>query len=157
MNAEVVDTNVLVAANARDTHISPECADVCIDALLSIQYEKIVVIDDGWRILGEYQRNANSQSQPGPGDAFLLWILRNHFNPERCEQVRITALGGSDSDFEEFPLDPDLERLDRSDRKFVAVARERVATCRAQRHGQRLALPSRGAGPPWHPSEVPLS
>ena len=41
---------------------------------------------------------------------------------ERCEQVEITPIGGSDWDFEEFPLDSELGTFDRSDRKFVAVA-----------------------------------
>lgn len=123
MIAEVVDTNVLVAANARDTHAPPKCALACIDALTAIQRDKLIVIDDRWRILGEYQRNASSTGQPGTGDTFLLWLLRNQANPTRCEQVTITPRAGNGEDFQEFPLDPELETFDRSDRKFVAVAR----------------------------------
>ncbi|MFN8557994.1 MAG: hypothetical protein U0531_11845 [Dehalococcoidia bacterium] len=120
--AEVVDTNVLVAANARDTHASPVCSRACKDALVTIQRSKRVVLDDGRRILKEYLANASSSGQPGVGDAFLLWVLRNQANRRHCEQVTITPRAGADDNFEEFPIDPDLAGFDRADRKFVAVA-----------------------------------
>jgi hypothetical protein len=122
MIGEVLDTNVLAVANDRGTHAPSACIQACIRAILSIQREKLIVIDDGWRILGEYQRNASSSGQPGVGDAFLLWLLRNHANPDRCERVSITPRSGTDDDFNEFPDDPALEGFDRADRKFVAVA-----------------------------------
>ena len=57
--------------------------------------------------------------------AFFIWIIRNRWNPEACEEVSITedpnSLDGCD--FAEFPNDPDLDGFDRDDRKFVAVAR----------------------------------
>lgn len=128
MTGEVVDTNVLTAANGRDTHAPPACLRACVRALTAIQRHKLVVIDDGWRILREYQRNASTSGQPGVGDAFLLWLLRNHANPDRCERVAISHRAGTDDDFAEFPADPDLQGFDRSDREFVAVARASVHT-----------------------------
>lgn len=121
--AHVVDTNVLTTANGRDTHAPPECIRACIHALVAIQHGILIVIDDGWRILREYQRNASSSGQPGVGDAFLLWLLRNQANPSRCQRVSLTTRRGTEEAFDEFPDDPDLEGFDRSDRKFVAAAR----------------------------------
>lgn len=64
-------------------------------------------------------RNLRSEGQPGPGDAFLKWVLTNRSNPQRCALVSLTPQGDS---FLEFPNDPDLEGFDPSDHKFAAVA-----------------------------------
>jgi len=81
-----------------------------------------LVLDDHWLIIREYQRNLRSEGQPGFGDAFLKWVLTNRTNSARCEFVSITPTDNYETDFVEFPRDPDLMRFDPSDRKFVAVA-----------------------------------
>ena len=81
-----------------------------------------IVLDDGYRILSEYQDHLRSDGQPGEGDAFLKWVLTNQANPQRCAQVHINSTEDGDN-FVEFPDDPDLKGFDRSDRKFVAAAR----------------------------------
>ena len=45
------------------------------------------------------------------------------YNPDRCESVEITPRNDLEDDFHEFPDDPALANFDRSDRKYVAVAR----------------------------------
>ena len=40
----------------------------------------------------------------------------------QCDLVSITPVEGSETDFEEFPKDPELENFDLDDRKFIAVA-----------------------------------
>ena len=80
-----------------------------------------LVLDDDWQILGEYAQNLHSTGTD-IGDRFLLWVLRNWRNPERCDLVHITPVNGSENEFEEFPDDPALNDFDPDDRKFIAVA-----------------------------------
>jgi hypothetical protein len=118
----VVDTNVAVVANKNHPEASPQCVLSCIQAMEELKLSGKLVLDDRWRIIREYQNNLSSTGQPGYGDAFLKWVLRNRENPLRCQQVTIHPIDGSETDFEEFPKDPALQALDPSDRKFVAVA-----------------------------------
>ena len=39
-----------------------------------------------------------------------------------CDKIPITSIGGSNTEFDEFPVDPALAKFDDDDRKFVAVA-----------------------------------
>ncbi|MFZ1466532.1 MAG: hypothetical protein WAV60_21025, partial [Anaerolineae bacterium] len=120
----IVDTNVPIAANKMSSQATPGCIETCIRELKEIERRHTLVLDDGWRILREYQRHLKSSGQPGVGDRFLKWALINRHNPQRCEQVHITASLASEEDqeFAEFPQDLRLAGFDRSDRKFVAVA-----------------------------------
>jgi hypothetical protein len=123
VSAFVVDTNVLAVANRKAPQASPLCVKVCADYLRSIERGHLLVLDDGWRIIREYERLASSTGQPGLGDRFLKWVLRNLTNSCRCERVSLTLRSDDADDFEQFPDDPDLVGFDRADRKFAAVAR----------------------------------
>jgi hypothetical protein len=117
----IVDTNVLIVANGRDCpQASPECVLACVRRLRDIEQHGTLVLDDGWHIIGEYKHKVSQTGQPGLGDAFLKWVLTNQSNPQRIEKVSITPI--EDEGFAEFPNTPGLEKFDRSDRKFVAVA-----------------------------------
>ena len=121
----VVDTNVAKVANGREEspQASPNCVNMCINRLEGIvRGEEKLVLDNRWIILGEYLRNLRSSGEPGAGDRFLGWVLRNWTNPERCALVPITPVDGSESEFEEFPDDPALHCFHKKDRKFIAVA-----------------------------------
>lgn len=121
MMAVIVDTNVAVVANGQSSQASPNCVDTCINRLEGIiRGEEKLVLDDMWAILGEYMRNLRSSGEPGAGDRFLLWLLRN--KDTQCDLVSITPVNGSDNAFEEFPDDPALNDFDPADRKFIAVA-----------------------------------
>jgi hypothetical protein len=122
--AFVVDTNVLVVANGRDTHADKKCVGKSIEALETVRDAGIIVLDDQNAILREYANYCHYSGQPGAGDAFLRWAWRNQAVAEACERVRITPKAGKPEDYEEFPDDPALKGFDRNDRKFVAVARE---------------------------------
>lgn len=116
----VIDTNVLLVANQQHAHVSPDCIIACVNRLKDLQATGVVVVDDGFRIIGEYQNKTNTKSQRGVGDVFLKWLLRNQSNTTRVEQVSITEL--SADRFFEFP-DAALELIfDPPDRKFAAVA-----------------------------------
>lgn len=117
----IIDTNVLIAANGRDCpQVTPQCRLKSSQYLRDLQIKGTIVIDNQWLILNEYKHKVNQTGQPGIGDAFLKWILQNLANLKRCEQVTITPL--ENGSFKEFPNDPELEKFDRSDHKFVAVA-----------------------------------
>lgn len=124
MKAFVIDTNVGVVANEGHPEASPECVTACTNFLEGIvNGEALVVIDAGWEILDEYLRYMSSSGQPGPGDAFLKWLLNNQANSDRCEQVWIDQVIDPEDNggYDQFPDDPELATFDPSDRKFVAV------------------------------------
>jgi hypothetical protein len=117
----VIDTNVLIAANGRDCEqATPACQLACIQSLRNTQTQDFLVIDDGFHILKQYQKEVSPTGQPGVGDAFLKWVLTNQGNPQRCQQVHITPT--ADDNFKEFPDSPGLRSFDKDERKFVAVA-----------------------------------
>ncbi len=116
----VIDTNVLLVANRQHDDVSPECVQECVKRLLSMQKGGITVVDDGFRILREYQNKTHPNQPKGVGDAYLKWLLQNKSNPRHVEQVAVTVTGIDT--FEEFPC-PELQpEFDAPDRKFVAVA-----------------------------------
>ncbi len=116
----VIDTNVLLVANGQHADVSPECVIECVQRLQAMQKLGVTVIDDGYRILGEYQHKTRLNPPKGVGDVFLKWLLRQAGNSARVEQVPLTEIAGNR--FAEFP-DPALEPdFDAPDRKFAAVA-----------------------------------
>ena len=116
----IVDTNIVLIANQQHKDVSSECVSECTLQLLTITQSGRVAIDDGFRILKEYQRKTNANQGNRIGDAFVKWVLRNNANPTRCDQVQLKnhPVRG----FESFPDDLDLKDFDISDRMFVAVA-----------------------------------
>ena len=120
MSAAVVDTNVLLVANGSHANVSQACQAECVMRLLAQQRSGVTVIDDGHRILSEYQRKTSPNQPKGVGDAFLKWLLQNKGNTARVHLVTITET--AHDMYREFP-DPALQpRFDASDRKFAAVA-----------------------------------
>lgn len=116
----VIDTNVLLVANEQHSDVSFECIEECVRRLQAMEKSGITVIDDGFRILGEYQHKTKLNPPKGVGDLFLKYLLRNAGNSARVEQVCLTESG--ENLFDEFP-DPILQRVfDAPDRKFAAVA-----------------------------------
>ena len=117
----VVDTNVAVVANGQSPQASPNCVAICINRLERIiRGEEKLVLDNRWIIISEYRDNLRSSGEPGAGDRFLLWLLRN--KDTQCDLVPIKPVNGSEREFEEFPDDPALNGFDPADRKFIAVA-----------------------------------
>lgn len=118
MTPTVIDTNVLVVANGGQNQASEECQLACVNALLQARRGR-VLIDSLGLILKEYGDNVCFYQPPLAGSEFYRWLC-NHLGQESCRAVDITPTGDS---FAEFPDDPDLAGFDRSDHKFVAVAR----------------------------------
>lgn len=120
MTAVVVDTNVILVANEAHADVSPECVIECVNRLQGLMSNGSIVIDDAYRIVGEYRNKTNSKSGKGPGDVFLKWLLNKQGDPTRVHQVKLTEL--SEDHFTEFPAPAIEASFDRPDRKFAAVA-----------------------------------
>ena len=124
MNAVIVDTNIIIAANGGAVHASPDNVAQCQKRIKQIlEQQETSLIDDGWRIINEYKRYVNLETRKGIGDLFVKTLLQNLMRrPAICTMVRINPLDGSETDFEEFPTTEALSDFDVADRKFIAVA-----------------------------------
>lgn len=120
MKIAVVDTNVILIANNAHAEASPECVIACINLLSELMKSGVLVLDDGYRILLEYQKKTTPRKGKGVGDLFVQWALRHQGQRKHVQAVVLTE--PQKDRFEEFP-DSVLEPLfDAPDRKFVAVA-----------------------------------
>ena len=113
----VVDTNVLLVANGQHTDVSPLCVGACIQCLLDIQRAGCVALDDGYKILAEYQHKTSHQQGKGVGDVFLKGLLRN-----AVRSVKTPITPHAQRGYDSFPDEASLANFDPADRKFVAVA-----------------------------------
>jgi hypothetical protein len=90
---KVVDTNVAVIANGRDTHASDGCRLLAIDLLSNLVERERVVIDEAGAVLAEYARHLHPRGQPGVGDWFYRHVLDNQGNPSPHFSQRVGASG----------------------------------------------------------------
>lgn len=120
MSVTVIDTNVLLVANGSHPDVSDACREECIKKLLMQQQRGITVIDDGYRILSEYQNKTRPNQPKGVGDAFLKWLLQNQRNIKHVHQVSLTET--TKDCFVEFPCIHLQSSFDPPDRKFAAAA-----------------------------------
>jgi hypothetical protein len=121
----VIDTNVLVVADGRHADVSPECVQACTARLNAVRLHSVVVVDDAYRLFGEYQKNLDAKHGKNAGAVFLKWLAQNLANPRHVVQVPLTD-DGLDG-FAEFPVATLQDKFDPSDRKFAAVANARPA------------------------------
>ena len=150
MDAVIVDTNVIAIANRKGEHASLECIERCQQRLGQIlSNSEKVVVDDRWRIFGEYAKYVDNRTPKWIGDIFVKTLLQNLKNPAICDMVHITPVKVTDragggrvngcsrvhitplkengkvvaTDFAEFPnKDAALAKFHKKDRKFIAVA-----------------------------------
>lgn len=118
MTAFVVDTNVAVVANGRDTDADEQCQLACVEKLESVVAAEVVAIDDGGAILKEYMDRLNLSGRPGVGDAYLRHVFNYQGQNHRVRRVAVTPREDDGRGYEELPENT----FDRSDRKFLAVA-----------------------------------
>lgn len=116
----VIDTNVLLVASQRHEGVSPQCVQTCVERLLRIRQSEQVVVDDAFRILGEYQNKLDPDRGKSVGEAFLKWLLQNQANRNRVHRITLTERAAND--YTEFPDQALAAEFDPPDRKFVAVA-----------------------------------
>ena len=118
----VVDTNVATTANDANPGAPQACVVNSAKALQHVMRHGHVFVDQAGEIVLEYRRNLGAGGQPGPGDAFLKWLLTHEWNSARCTRVAITAKADNADDYEELPTPADGTVYDMSDRKFLAVS-----------------------------------
>ena len=118
-NRAVVDTNVLVAANGRDTHVEVSCQLRCVDELAKLSREGVVCVDDKGLIMGEYERRTGHMGQAKPGTVFCKHVWRKMGDSSR---VRLIPVDPQDAEGRDFS-DPELPSNNlKKDAKFLAVA-----------------------------------
>jgi hypothetical protein len=120
----IIDTNVIVSVDDTDPVAKPHCVVRCQEVIAESR-NSVVALDDDDLIITEYLKNVSHRYPFAVGAQFVMDLRLHRFDPERCELVHIVP--NEHRGFEEFPVDPDLETFDRSDRKFVAVAIASVA------------------------------
>jgi len=117
----VVETNVSIAANGRDTHASLACQFTCVEfleKLVSSQSRDQVLLDEQGLIFDEYKRHLNYKGQPGVGDMFFKYLHDHMYLDGKVRLVAITPLADEARGFAELPANP----VDKSDRKFLVTA-----------------------------------
>lgn len=117
----VVETNVSIAANGRDTHASLTCQYTCIEfleGLVAPNSHMTIVLDEQELIFNEYRNYLNYKGQPGVGDIFFKHLHDHKYLGEKVKLISITPIADETRGFEELPANP----IDKSDRKFLAAA-----------------------------------
>ncbi len=116
----IIDTNVAIAANGRDTHASEECQLNCIEKLLNLVQDRkyTIHLDALDLIFDEYTKHLLFRGQPGVGDMFFKHLHDNKYTETLIKLVTITPNEDDDTGFDELPVN----RVDKSDRKFLATA-----------------------------------
>ncbi len=118
MKRFVVDTNVAIVASGREMTADLPCQLACVKILQSLVSDEVVVVDDKGLIFDEYKRRLSFSGRPGIGDVFFKYVFDHQYRGERVLRVTVTPSEDDRCGFEELPLN----RLDRADRKFLAVA-----------------------------------
>jgi hypothetical protein len=120
MKRRVVDTNVGIVANGRNTNATLSCRLAALNALASIMNGGRIVVDTAGDMESEYRTYFNPSGQPGVGDRFFQAVLADFAG--KAERVYLEKR--ADGSFADFPMDSDLASFDPSDRKFAAAARK---------------------------------
>lgn len=118
-NRAVVDTNVLVAANGRDTHVEINCQRKCMEELARLASREVVCVDDKGLIMREYERRVTSSQQAGPGTVFYKEVWRQMGDSNRVRLIPVEPCDDEGRDFADPILPPNNLK---KDAKFLAVA-----------------------------------
>lgn len=123
MKYVVVDTNVpLKAANMHpENDLDRKCSHACLDFINDlVSSDDILVVDAGREILNEYSKKIDTHAEDNVATVFLTWVLRGILTNKVYQQQINRAENGA---YLEFPSSETLKKFDKSDRKFVAVAK----------------------------------
>lgn len=117
MTKFVIDTNVAIVANRRNTHASENCQNACIELLENCK-DLHIAIDDVGLLVDEYANKLNPSGRPGVGDAFFKYLRNYQYASDKIHRVKITPINDDSRGFAELPKN----QVDKSDRKFLATA-----------------------------------
>ena len=113
----VIDTNVGISANGRNTHAPLRCQLACSDFLAMCRTLHIA-LDNQNLIMTEYEKYFYYKGEPGVGDMFFKYLHDNQHASDKIQRVKITPINSDNRGFEELPEN----QVDPSDRKFLATA-----------------------------------
>lgn len=119
----VIDTNVAISANGRETHASSKCQLACIEWLENCR-NIFIALDENGLIMNEYEKHLNYSGQPDVGDMFFKYLHDNQYVEEKVFRIKITPSNDENRGFVELPEN----QVDKSDRKFLATAVKAKAT-----------------------------
>lgn len=121
MTEYIVDTNVPLVAQGSSIQMSNDCILNCASFLDQLfQGHFLLVIDNGYHLIDEYQNQMDKGTQYHYGNRFLKWVYTNQANPKKIKTVEINQL--DEFNFKEVPQSIIDIGFDNSDRKFIAVA-----------------------------------
>lgn len=116
---KVIETNVAISANGKNTHASLECQLACVTFLSKVVARKEpIAIDELGLILEEYAKYLNYSGQPEVGDEFFKYLNDHQYYSDQVLRVQITPNNEPERGFDELPINS----MDPSDRKFLVVA-----------------------------------
>jgi hypothetical protein len=115
---KVIDTNVILVANAQHGKASEECVIACVQLLKEFERSGVLAIDDSGLILSEYLNKTKPWKDKGAGDVFVKWAHQQMGSP----QISVVSIHEHKGFFDEFPDKVLQTSFDAADRKFVAVA-----------------------------------
>lgn len=122
----IIDTNVICEAGRTDyemdSSLAVRCTEMCIDFIYNFIKSPTsrLVLDTGWEIVREYERNISKSGQPTLANRFMLWLYA-YLSKIPAEDLIDIQKKGQDL-YETFPLDDRLKDFDPRDRKFIALA-----------------------------------
>jgi len=112
----VIDANVPIVANGRDTHPTIEEQLKSAKFLRDVMTTGVVLEDEEDLALSEYKAYLDFSGQPGMGDEFIAWFIRERWNGRLVERVESPA-GTSILSL----LPASLSGFDPSDHKWICI------------------------------------
>ena len=116
-----MDTNVAIVANGESDHATINCEYECTTFLqkaVSRNSRIKIFLDESGLIFDEYKDHLSFRGQPKVGDMFFKYLHDHMYQGKKVQLVLIHKNNAIDRGFDELPIN----QLDRSDRKFLAVA-----------------------------------
>jgi len=86
----VIDTNVATTANGANAGAPMSCMVESARALRQVMERGHVYVDQAGAIVREYRANLAASGQPGPGDAFLKWVMTHEWGERKITRVAIS-------------------------------------------------------------------
>ena len=122
MSNVIVDTNVAVVANHQNAAVTERCVHACVSFLVEARESHVVFIDHGDEIRAEYAKALAVSPPMRLGALFLMHILMHQYNDKKVRRIDLKK--SINGDFVDFPKVPELDKFDRDDRKFAALAKK---------------------------------
>lgn len=122
MKYYVIDANVMLLAGTRIADVPDDqinCWRKCIDFIHEVCYlQAVIVVDDGWEILGEYRDIKTIQGYPNYSDNFFRYVMTD----QSRHLCFIHLVKNGEYEFASYPDSEELRRFDPPDRKYIAVS-----------------------------------